>query len=154
MDCWDSRFSIKVIQWTQTHTHTVWSLGHSRDAGKWESNLSAYIYHDHWFNGHELGWGTGKPGMQQSMGLQRVKHHLATEQTNNYHLSSHSGKLTDASKTLSWVSWVFQNSGSQSIASETLSGGRQSQNYFQNREGEGGMIWENGTETCILPYVK
>ena len=21
-------------------------------------------------------------------------------------------------------------------------------------EGEGGMIWENGTETCILPYVK
>ena len=22
------------------------------------------------------------------------------------------------------------------------------------REGEGGMIWENGTETCILSYVK
>ena len=22
------------------------------------------------------------------------------------------------------------------------------------REGEGGMIWENSTETCILPYVK
>ena len=21
-------------------------------------------------------------------------------------------------------------------------------------EGEGGMIWENGTETCIIPYVK
>ena len=21
-------------------------------------------------------------------------------------------------------------------------------------EGEGGMIWENGTETCILSYVK
>ena len=21
-------------------------------------------------------------------------------------------------------------------------------------EGEGGMIWENGTETCILPYMK
>ena len=21
-------------------------------------------------------------------------------------------------------------------------------------EGEGGMIWENGTETCTLPYVK
>ena len=21
-------------------------------------------------------------------------------------------------------------------------------------EGESGMIWENGTETCILPYVK
>ena len=21
-------------------------------------------------------------------------------------------------------------------------------------EGEGGMIWENGTETCILPYKK
>ena len=21
-------------------------------------------------------------------------------------------------------------------------------------EGEGGMIWENGTETCISPYVK
>ena len=22
------------------------------------------------------------------------------------------------------------------------------------REGEGGMIWENSTETCILPFVK
>ena len=22
------------------------------------------------------------------------------------------------------------------------------------REGKGGMIWENNTETCILPYVK
>ena len=22
------------------------------------------------------------------------------------------------------------------------------------REGEGGMIWENGTETCIISYVK
>ena len=21
-------------------------------------------------------------------------------------------------------------------------------------EGEGGMVWENGAETCILPYVK
>ena len=21
-------------------------------------------------------------------------------------------------------------------------------------EGEGGMIWENSTETCVLPYVK
>ena len=21
-------------------------------------------------------------------------------------------------------------------------------------EGEGGMIWENGIETCMLPYVK
>ena len=21
-------------------------------------------------------------------------------------------------------------------------------------EGKGGMIWENSTETCILPYVK
>ena len=22
------------------------------------------------------------------------------------------------------------------------------------REGEGGMIWENGIETCIIPYMK
>ena len=22
------------------------------------------------------------------------------------------------------------------------------------REGEGGMIWENGIETCMIPYVK
>ena len=22
------------------------------------------------------------------------------------------------------------------------------------REGEGGMIWENSTETCVLSYVK
>ena len=32
--------------------------------------------------------------------------------------------------------------------------------YIKNRlldsvvEGEGGMIWENSIETCILPYVK
>ena len=32
--------------------------------------------------------------------------------------------------------------------------------YIKNRlldsvgEGEGGMIWENSTETCILSYVK
>ena len=25
-------------------------------------------------------------------------------------------------------------------------------NYVE--EGEGGMIWENSIETCILPYVK
>ena len=23
-----------------------------------------------------------------------------------------------------------------------------------NKEGEGGMIWENGNETCVLSYVK
>ena len=39
----------------------------------------------HWLNGHEwasLGrwWRTGKPGMLQSMGLQRVGHDWATEQ--------------------------------------------------------------------------
>ena len=25
---------------------------------------------------------------------------------------------------------------------------------YSVREGEGGMIWENGIETCILSYVK
>ena len=26
--------------------------------------------------------------------------------------------------------------------------------FWTLREGEGGMIWENGIETCILSYVK
>ena len=28
------------------------------------------------------------------------------------------------------------------------------QNFGLLGEDEGGMIWENSTETCILPYVK
>ena len=37
---------------------------------------------------------------------------------------------------------------------------RQQETDIKNRlldfveEGKGGMIWENSTETCILPYVK
>ena len=27
-------------------------------------------------------------------------------------------------------------------------------NFLSVGEGKGGMIWENSTETCILPYVK
>ena len=31
----------------------------------------------------------------------------------------------------------------------------QTQTWTQDlKKGEGGMIWENSTESCILPYVK
>ena len=44
----------------------------------------------HHFNGLELGQTPGdsegqRPGMQQSMGLQRVKHNLVTEQQQHMH---------------------------------------------------------------------
>lgn len=42
-DYWEFRFAIKVTR--RTHTHTEWSLGHSRDAGIWRSESFSYIYH-------------------------------------------------------------------------------------------------------------
>ena len=40
--------------------------------------------------------------------------------------------------------WILDDQ----IVGKTLSLG------FSVREGEGGMIWENGTETCIISYMK
>ena len=53
------------------------------EKGKTEDDM--VVWH-HQFNGHWVWansgkwWRTGKPGMQQSMGLQRVRHDLVTEQ--------------------------------------------------------------------------
>ena len=69
-----------------------WLIGKDPDAGKdWgqkekRATEDEMVGWHHWFNEHELGanswrqWGTGRPGVMQSEGLQRVGHDLATEQ--------------------------------------------------------------------------
>ena len=68
-----------------------WLIGKDPDAGKdWRQRAKRVTEDEvvgwhHWLNRHELGqtqrwWGTGKPGVLQSMGLRRVGHDLATEQ--------------------------------------------------------------------------
>ena len=63
-----------------------WLIWKDPDAGKdWggEENGKTedeMVEWHHWVNGHEFGWWAGRPGMLQSMGSQRVGHHLATEQ--------------------------------------------------------------------------
>ena len=63
-------------------------IGKDPDAGKdWKQKRATednMVRWHHWFNGHKPGqtpgwWGTGEPGMLQSMGLQTVGHDLVTE---------------------------------------------------------------------------
>ena len=62
-----------------------WLIWKDPDAGKdWggEENGKTedeMVEWHHWVNGHEFGWWAGRPGMLQSMGLQRVGHGWATE---------------------------------------------------------------------------
>ena len=66
-----------------------WLLGKDPDAGKdWRreekgTTEDEMVGWHHWLNGHELKsrrwWWTGKPGVLQSMGLQRVGHDWVTE---------------------------------------------------------------------------
>ena len=69
-----------------------WLIGKDPDAGKDWRQKEKRVAEDemirchHRFNGHwvwansEREWKTGKPGMLQSMGSQKVRHNLATEQ--------------------------------------------------------------------------
>ena len=68
----------------------TWLTGKDPDAGKdWRQEKKGTIEDEmvgrhHWLNGHEWvssesWWWTGKPGVLQSMGLQRVGHNWATE---------------------------------------------------------------------------
>ena len=61
--------------------------------------LNIYLHNYIIVYGHELGqtgrlWGTGRPGMQQSMELQRVGHDLATEQHNYMYIMFLGSKIT------------------------------------------------------------
>ena len=69
-----------------------WLLGKDPDAGKdWRQDEKGMTEDEmvgwhRWLDGHELGqtlgrwWRTGKPGILQSIGLQRVGHDWVTEQ--------------------------------------------------------------------------
>ena len=69
-----------------------WLTGKDPDAGKdWRQEEKRMtedkmVGWHHWLNGHEFEassgrwWRTGKPGVLQSMGLERVRHNWATEQ--------------------------------------------------------------------------
>ena len=67
-----------------------WLMGKDLDAGKdWRQEEKGTTEDEmvgwhHWLNGHEFEWAPGvgdggKPGVQQSMGLQRVGHDWVTE---------------------------------------------------------------------------
>ena len=75
------------------HDAKSWLIGKDSDAGKvWRQQETEMTEDDmvgwhHWLNGHQteqavgVGDGQGKPGMLQSMGLQRVGHNWSTELT-------------------------------------------------------------------------
>ena len=81
------------LQYFKPPDSNSWFIGQDLDAGKdWRQKEKVTegetVRWHHRFNRHELGqtqrwWGTGKPGVLQSMGLRRVGHDLAIEQQNN-----------------------------------------------------------------------
>ena len=83
-----------LCTWCKEPTHWIdWLIGKQpTDAGKdWRQQQKGMTKNEmvgwyHWLIGHEFektsvdNWRTGKPGVLQSMGLQRVRHNWATEQ--------------------------------------------------------------------------
>ena len=86
------------IGWTDAEAETPilwppdvnnWLLGKDPNAGKdWrqekgmtEDNMVGWLHPTQWTWAWASWWWTGKPGVLQSMGLQRVRHHWATELT-------------------------------------------------------------------------
>ena len=86
------------IGWTDAEAETPilwppdvnnWLLGKDPNAGKdWrqkkgmtEDNMVGWLHPTQWTWVWASWWWTGKPGVLQSMGLQRVRHHWATELT-------------------------------------------------------------------------
>ena len=69
--------------------HQMWrgDLDAGKDGGQEETGMTEekMVGWHHWLNGHEFGklimswWWTGRPGVLQSTGSQRVRHDLATE---------------------------------------------------------------------------
>ena len=99
--------------------------GDNRGWDGWMASLTQWTWV--WASSGSWSW-TGKPSVLQSMGSQRVEHDWATE--------------------LNWTErWLYMWDSKRDTD-------------IKNRlldsvgEGEGGMIWENSIETCVLPYVK
>ena len=82
---WSWSSSTSVIRWVEpTHWKRLWCWevlraveGDDRGWNGWMASLTQWIWV--WANSGKL-WRTGKPGMLQFMGSQRVRHDLVTEQ--------------------------------------------------------------------------
>ena len=81
--CWSSR-TLAIWYEEPTHWKIPWCWeglrageGGNRGWDGWMASLTQWTWV--WANSRRY-WRTGKPGMLQSMGLQRVLHNLATEQ--------------------------------------------------------------------------
>ena len=82
---WSWSSSTSVIRWVEpTHWQRLWCWevlraveGDDRGWNGWMASLTQWIWV--WANSGKL-WRTGKPGMLQFMGSQRVRHDLVTEQ--------------------------------------------------------------------------
>ena len=84
--CW-SRSSNTLANWCEELTHWKRLWGWERLKAKGEGgNIRQHVGWHHWLNGHEFvqtlesWWWTGKPGILQSLGSQRVRHNLETKQ--------------------------------------------------------------------------
>ena len=82
--CWRSN---TLATWCKelTHWKRLWCWERLKAEEEKGTEDEMVVWHC-WFKGHEFacensrrGWGTGKPGVLQSMDLQRVGHNLATE---------------------------------------------------------------------------
>ena len=79
--CWSSK---TLVNWWEelTHWKRLWcrerlKAGEGDDRG-WDGWMASWLNGHKWANSRRQ-WRTGEPGMLQSMGLQRVGYHWATE---------------------------------------------------------------------------
>ena len=103
--------------------------GNDRGWDGWMASLTLWTWV--WANSRRQ-WRTGKPGMLQSMGSQRVEHDLATEQNPNLQQKT---QLNDPESSSIWRFWFS--------AHPTLKVLRQGEKNTNRRENEGcWQIWQ------------
>ena len=82
--CWSS--SILVTWWEQlTHWKSPWCWERLRAEGEegvrwWDDSMASPMHWTWTWANSRKWWGTGRPGVPQSMGLQRSRHDWVTEQ--------------------------------------------------------------------------
>ena len=83
--------------------------GREEDDSRWAGWMASLMQRTSWVwaNSGRL-WRTGKPGVMQSMGSQRVRHELATEQQQHAFWISVSGPVNREEKTIKRFSQPFQ----------------------------------------------
>ena len=88
--CW-CRSSNTLVTWCKQPTHwkRLWCWETLREKGEegcrgWDGEITL-LTHWTWVWTNPRQWWTGKPGLLQSSGSQRVRHHLVTEQQQEQH---------------------------------------------------------------------